>query len=308
MNLEPQSQRGEFLERSYAAEAGPRSYRLYLPAGFAGSEPRPLLVMLHGCTQDATDFARGTRMNDLADSAGVLVAYPEQPAAAHPQRCWNWYDPAHQERGAGEPALIDGITREIMDEYAVDPDRVYIAGVSAGGAMAITLAATYPELYAAVGSHSGVPYRAAGNVSDALTVMREGGAADGALLGEMVSDAMGEQARSVPVILFHGAADSVVSVINTEHVRAQWLNAMRQIDDDMDEGPIADEGEVITPDRYRAWRTVYGDAGNILVEEWTVEGLGHAWSGGSPEGTYTDPQGPDASREILRFLLEHPRR
>lgn len=276
---------------TYDGEGGTRRYRLHVPPGVDPSSPAPLVVMLHGCTQDADDFARGTRFDALADSAGVIVAWPEQTAAHHPQKCWTWYDPAHQGRGAGEPAIIAGIAREVMATHAVDPRRVYVAGVSAGGAMAVNVAASYPELFAAAGVHSGVAYRAASTVPQALAVMR-GGAEDESALPPPLADA--DCAPLPALIVFHGAEDAVVSPANAEQLAGQWARAAGAKDFLRDERTVG--GRTVRVDRY-----------GPVMEAWRVEGLGHAWSGGSAEGTFTDPAGPDASREMLRFFLEHGR-
>lgn len=279
---------------TYTGPEGTRRYRLFVPDGYEPWFPPPLVVMLHGCTQDPDDFARGTRFNALADSAGAIVVYPGQTAAHNPQKCWNWFDPAHQRTGAGEPALIAGITREVMGRYSVDPARVFIGGVSAGGIMAINTAASYPELYAAVGVHSGTAYGAATDLPGALAAMRSGPANP---------DALAEPAREVlraagrdwlPLIVFHGAADAVVNVENGRRLAAQWAQAGGARDFLRSEEEIG--GLTVVKDRF-------GPA----TELWIVQGLGHAWSGGSPEGTYTDARGPDAAREMLRFFLSHPR-
>ena len=258
---------GRFVDGSHTGPAGSRAYKLYLPTGSAapGALARPLLVVLHGCTQTADDVARGTRFNAMAEAEGLLVLYPEQPAAANPQRCWNWYDAAHQARDAGEPAILAAMVREVMAAHGVDARRVYVAGISAGGAMALTLAATHPELFAAAAVHSAVPYAAATNVGEALAAMRQGGTAR----PEAVIAAMGERRRSVPLLVIHGAADVVVSPRNAEAIAAQWRELAKPLELRM------------------------------------VEGLGHAWSGGSAEGTYTDPSAPSASEWILSFLRGH---
>lgn len=274
---------GSWEWHTHTGDAGTRRYRLFVPAGVDAAQRVPLVVMLHGCTQDPDDFARGTRFNEAAAVEGAIVAYPEQRGALHPQKCWTWYDPAHQARG-GEPALVAGIAREVMAARAVDPKRVYVAGVSAGAAMAINTAAAYPELFAAAGAHSGIAYRAATAVPQALGVMKNGSAAPHSL----------RVGRAVPLIVFHGAADPVVAPVNGRQLAAQWARA----------GGLTDfqRSEVRTAG-LRATRDVYGP----LLELWMVEGLGHAWSGGSAEGTYTDTRGPDATREMLRFFLAHTR-
>ena len=271
--------------------SGTRRYRLFVPAGYDRSRPAPLVVMLHGCTQDPDDFARGTRFNQLADSAGIIVAYPEQAATRNPQKCWNWY----QAGGAGEPAWIAAVTREVMGRHAVDRTRVYIAGVSAGGAMAVNTAAAYPDLYAAVGVHSGIPYGAATDLQTALAAMRSGPANPDALTDSARAILRASGRDWLPMIVFHGAADEVVNAENGRRLAAQWAVAGGAKDFLRGEEEIG--GLTVVKDRF-------GPA----TELWMVQGLGHAWSGGSPEGTWTDARGPDASREMLRFFLSHPRR
>lgn len=291
---------GAFLERSFAGETGGRTYRLYVPAGHDGRHEAPLIVMLHGCTQDAQDFAVGTRMNRWADEHGFLVAYPEQPASEHPQKCWNWYEPAHQRRGRGEPAVIAGITRELMRQHRIDARRVYVAGISAGGAMSVVLAATYPELYAAAASHSGIAYGAARGVAEALAVMR-GEALDARAAAEAARAALDPGARAIPLLVFHGADDPVVRPSNADALAVQW--ALLAGTD-----PAAARDERVRAGGREAVRTLFRDeAGRVRVERWLVQGLAHAWSGGDAAGSYADPLGPDASREIVRFFLEHPR-
>jgi poly(hydroxyalkanoate) depolymerase family esterase len=252
--------------------------------------------MLHGCTQDPDDFAAGTRLDSLAAAAGVLVAWPEQPAAAHPQKCWTWYDPAHQARGAGEPAIVAGIAREVAARLPVDPARVYVAGVSAGGAMAVNVAAAYPERFAAAAAHSAVAYRAAGNAMEALAAMRDG-AADEAALNAAAAAAFGAGVRRPPLLVIHGAADAVVNVQNGRQLARQWAGGARPASSARGESG----GRAFSVDAYG------GAGGAPVVELMLVEGLGHAWSGGSSDGTYTEAAGPDASAHLLRFLLRHRR-
>jgi poly(hydroxyalkanoate) depolymerase family esterase len=275
-----------FEERHFANESGNRGYKLFIPSGIRGKTV-PLVVMLHGCTQSPDDFAAGTRMNALAEEQKFLVAYPAQSRTANLSKCWNWFRTDDQQRGQGEPSLIAGITREIMQDFPVDSGRVYIAGLSAGGAAAAVMGSAYPELYAAIGVHSGLACGAAHDMPSAMLAMRQGGAA-GPVTG----------ARVVPTIVFHGDQDKTVNIRNAEQVIAQAKGAAQL-------RRLVAEGH--SPGGVRYTRTVQSDAaGRPLLEEWVLHGAGHAWSGGDTAGTYTDPHGPDASREMLRFFLRQP--
>jgi len=287
---------GQFIPGSYTNQAGNRSYKLYVPTGYRG-QALPLVIMLHGCTQSPDDFAAGTRMNAFAEEHACLVAYPAQEASANASKCWNWFSPRDQQRDQGEPSLIAGITRQIMRDYAVDPQRVYVAGLSAGAAAAVVVAMAYPDLYAAAGVHSGLPFGAARNLPAALTAMRQGNPAALRHAGN-VSDMPGSR-RMVPTIVFHGDQDKTVHPCNGDHVIAQW-KAFTAIELQT----RVQRGQV--PGGHAYSRTLHVDAdGQAILEQWVVHGAGHAWSGGSPAGTYTDPQGPDATRELLRFFFEH---
>ncbi|WP_372400590.1 PHB depolymerase family esterase (plasmid) [Azospirillum sp. HJ39] len=277
-----------FVTDSYSGAAGTRTYKLYVPANH-GDGLRPLVVMLHGCTQSPDDFAAGSRMNVFAERHGILVAYPEQPASANAQRCWNWFNPEDQRRDRGEPELLAGITRRIMRDHPVDPGRVYIAGLSAGGAAAAIMGTAYPDLYAAVGVHSGLPAGAAHDLPSALAAMRQGngGRPDGA-----------RAARPVPTIVFHGDRDAVVHPNNGDRVAAQAIATATGLRTEVQQGAA--------PGRRAHSRTLHTDSsGRTLCEHWSIHGAGHAWAGGSPAGSYTDPQGPDATAEMMRFFLAH---
>ena len=268
---------GQFLDRSYRNAAGTRAYKLYVPSGYGG-QAVPLVVMLHGCTQTAADFAAGTRMNELAERDTFLVAYPEQTGAANQRRCWNWFLPAHQRRDAGEPSLLAGITRQVMETHRVDPGRVFVAGLSAGGAMAAVLAATYPDLFAAAGVHSGLVHGAAHDVASAYAAMRQGPPAGGRAAG-----------GTVPLIVFQGDRDTTVAPANAAALLGPWNGTATS--------------EVVAGPGWT--RRLYRDHdGRVVAEWWSVHQLRHAWSGGSREGTFSDPAGPDASAELVRFFSE----
>ena len=276
-----------FLWRTYAGPAGRREYRLYVPAARQRSG---LLIMLHGCTQDPDDFALGTDMNRLAEAHGLVVAYPQQTRRANVAACWNWFDPAHQRRGAGEPAIIAGLTLALREEFAVGAGRVFVAGLSAGGAMAAVLAATYPELYAAAGIHSGLAYGAASDVMSALGAMKDG-------RGARAASAPTQAGAGAPrLIVFHGTADATVAPSNADAILADFEAALPKTRRHTERVVGAGQRHGYVVHRVE-------HAGDPVGEFWTIEGMSHAWSGGSSAGTYTDPAGPDASAEMVRFFL-----
>ena len=277
-----------FEQLAFANEVGSRDYKLYVPSSFTG-QPVPLVIMLHGCTQSPDDFAAGTRMNVLAEEFGFLVGYPAQPKSSNPSKCWNWFRPGDQRRGEGEPALIAGIAQRIAKDYPIVRSQIYVAGLSAGGAAAAIMGAAYPDIFAAVGVHSGLACGAANDISSAFNAMRQGD-----------SRAIWAQAgpsRLVPTIVFHGDRDRTVSPVNGDQVLAQakaGADLMRTVRSGQSRGGIK---FTCVSEKEQGGRTV--------LEHWTLHGCGHAWSGGSTEGSYTEPGGPDASREMIRFFLEH---
>ncbi len=294
----------EFLAGVFKSGAGERRYKLFRPS--AASMPvagqRTLVVVLHGCTQDADDIARGTRFNEAAARDGFVVLYPEQPESAHPRKCWNWYVPEQSRRGAGEAAIIAELSLQITRDEGIDPHRVFLAGISAGAAMAANLAAEYPELYAAVALHSGLPALAANDVTAALLVMSKG-PRDDAELGALAFHEMGARARVVPVMALHGVKDAAVSVLNLPFIERQWVVANSLAARSMPPKAV----ELHPADHRLTGRRYVLSNGTVLAETWRVEGLGHAWSGGSAAGTYTDPSAPDATAMILEFFRSHPR-
>lgn len=269
----------KFVTRSFSCKAGSRSYKLYVPSHEPNNK-RPLLIMLHGCKQNPSDFAVGTGMNALAESRGMLVAYPAQSKTANPSACWNWFNPSHQQQDIGEPSLIAGITTEIMNSNNIDANQVFVAGLSAGAAMAVVMGVTYPHIYSGVGVHSGLPYQSATDVVSAFAAMR------GELLPKPIS-------TKIRTIIFHGDADGTVSPSNAKMI----INGIH-FTNQFEEHGLSKGGRNYT-------RNVFVDQKGIpIVENWLIHGAGHAWSGGNPQGSYTDSAGPDASAEMLRFFME----
>ncbi len=301
----PRRQQGAFETRQFTNHAGTRTYKVFVPSD-SGSKnaplvPRPMIVMLHGCTQSADDFAAGTQMNLLAQQQGFLVVYPEQTAQANASRGWNWFRQQDQMSGAGEPAVIAGIVREAAEQHGADPHRIFVAGLSAGAAMALVLGETYPDLFAGVGVHSGLPYGSAHDIPSALTVMK-GGRSGMPGLNKQTREgapARKQAAQAVPAIVFHGDRDHTVHHSNGAHIVQQVLDAHGALQMSQQTG-VASGGRAFS-------RVVHADAaGTPQVEHWALHGAGHAWSGGSAQGSFTDGNGPDASAEMVRFFLALP--
>jgi poly(hydroxyalkanoate) depolymerase family esterase len=272
---------GHFIDASYTNDAGTRDYKLYIPASYTG-QPSPLLVMLHGCSQHPDDFALGTGMNELAEEYGCLVAYPAQSQQANATRCWNWFSAADQQRDQGEPSILAGLTQDIMARYVIDPKKVFVAGLSAGGAMAAILGTLYPDVYAAVGVHSGLPFAAANDLPSAMAAMK----------GDFRTHH--KPGKSLPIIVFHGDRDTTVHPANgDELIKRRRRHPSEKV--------VVEPGNV--PDGHAYTRTVHRKPdGSIHAEHWLIHGSGHAWSGGDARGSYTDGKGPSASREMMRFF------
>ena len=277
--------RGSFKRADFSDEHGKRSYKLYIPANATPGKLMPLVVMLHGCTQTPDDFATGTGMNRLAQERGLMVAYPAQPVSANRNRCWNWFKPGDQARDKGEPALIAGITRQILRDHPADPRRVYIAGLSAGGATAAIVANAYPDIFAAAGVHSGLPVGAAYDPISAFLAMRAGSPGS-------------QPGVAMPTIIFHGDADQTVNPRNGRAVAARALDSLPRLTETV-RNSSSKGGHKFTKTTHRAQNR------KSYCEVWTITGAGHAWSGGNAKGTFVDPKGPDASREMVRFFLQH---
>src|SRR6266487_13467 len=297
---------------TYRGPVGSRPYFVYTPESYQVGTAVPLIVMLHGCTQTAVDFAVSTRMNQLADQYKFIVVYPQQTSVYSQNLCWNWFKSSNQSRYQGEPAIIAGIVRAVeqnTSQWTIDTNRVYVAGISAGAAMAVILGVTYPDLFAAIGVHSGVEYRAATSTINGLKVMSQGGP-DPQQLGQIAFDVMGTAARVIPAIVFQGMSDTIMNPVNGDQVVQQWMQTDRLASNGRYTAEFGSPGSSET-------RQVPGghsytvcwwndDQGDVVQEYWRVEGMGHVWSGGSPGSSYTDPSGPDASLAMYQFFMGHP--
>jgi poly(hydroxyalkanoate) depolymerase family esterase len=286
------TRKASFTKHQFVFEADTYPYRLYIPPATAvdasADKRMPLVVLLHGCKQDTLDFSNGTAMNALADEHHALVLYPEQITRANAMRCWNWFEPGHQQANRGEPGMIAALTQSILQKHGADPERVYIAGLSAGGAMAALMAGLYPNIFAAVGVHSGLAAGAANDVMSAFAAMRSG--------------AKGSKQPTLPTIIFHGSADKTVHPDNSQHIteaalaglKAAGLQLVKTASSNSHNG-----GE-------KTERLVYStEDGTPYIENWRIDGGAHAWSGGDAIGSYTDPDGPSASAAMLAFFLQH---
>lgn len=297
---------GSFETREFSNQAGNRLYKVYVPRNLSDAL-RPMVVMLHGCTQTAQDFAVGTQMNRLAEEHGVLVVYPEQPASANPSKCWNWFKPQDQVRGAGEPSIIAGIVRDVAQRHGADPRRIFVAGLSAGAAMAVVMGETYPELFAGVGAHSGLPYGSACDIPSAMAAMKGGRSGLPGVKGMPGAKAgpRNKVVQPVPTIVFHGDRDHTVQQTNGAEIVKQASEALQAQAGNVTLTTRTQSGKAPTGRGYSV--TILADSkGQGLVESWNLDGAGHAWSGGDARGSYTDSKGPNASAEMLRFFLALP--
>lgn len=287
----------------YHGQAGSRPYFVYTPDNYHPGTPVPLFVMLHGCTQTAADFAAGTQMNDLADAHQFIVLYPQQTTLANPAACWNWFVPANQTRGSGEPSILAGMVEAVegnTSQWSIDRSQVFVAGASAGAVMSVILGATYPDLFAAIGVVAGIEYPAGATGTSGLDPLKA---------GELAYQAMGSYARVVPTVVFQGTADPVVAPINGDLVVKQWMETDHLASHERYDASFANPSQIITasppashPYIERSWND---SAGHEVQEYWVVVGASHVWTGGSPAGTFTDPLGPNISQILYRFFLNH---
>ena len=313
MALSQSTRAGEWVNGTASTSTGNRSYKLWVPSGVIKRKSVPLVVMLHGCMQKPEDLATISGMNEVADRRNFLVVYPEQTPAANPLRCWNWFDPEHQSRDAGEPALLAAITKQVAASHSIDANRIYVAGISAGAAMAVVMGVTYPDLFNGIGVCTGLEFQAGTSAAAGLAAMKQGGPdpkEQGLVAFKLMTEHLrGNSKRRMPVIVFQGDADPYVNPLNADQVIAQWATINDYLDDRTGNDSVKSapartiEGTVPAGHNYR--RYVYGDrTGRLLMEKWIVNGLGHAWSGSPAAVAFGDPKGPNASEEIWRFFAE----
>jgi poly(hydroxyalkanoate) depolymerase family esterase len=297
---------------TYTGPTGSANYYVYTPAHYHVGTSMPMIIMLHPCMQTPEDFAAGTGMNDLANQHNFIVVYPEQTSQNNGGECWNWFDPANQVRGSGEAAIIAGIAHQVENNtsrWTIDKKRVYVAGMSAGAAMSVIMGATYPDIFAAIGVHSGLEYQAGTSVTSSVTAMAFGGP-DPTQQGQAAYHAMGKYARAVPIIVFHGSADTTVNPINGQQVVEQWMET-NHLASKAYNARFSSPASTIThispggyPYTVQKWKD---KRGHVVAEYWVVDGMGHAWSGGRLGGLFTDPFGPSASQAMYEFFMNHPR-
>ena len=300
---------GSWVTATAKTSTGSLDYKVWVPADYRKTKPAPLVLMLHGCLQGPEDLAALSQMNSLADKETFLVVYPQQTAAANALRCWNWFDPKHQDRGAGEPSLIAAAINDVRASYRVREQQIYVVGISAGGAMAVLMAAAYPEIFAAVGVIAAPEYKAASTVQGGLAAMKNGGpdpTQQGLAAYQAMQKSGARKKKRIPLMDIQGTKDPYVNPINSDQLVAQWVQTNDLLDDGKDndsitKSPVTAEGAV--PNGYSYTKYSYRDRkGHVVVEKLVVNGLGHAWSGSTTANQFADAKGPDATMEIWRFF------
>jgi poly(hydroxyalkanoate) depolymerase family esterase len=309
----PRAQAGDWVSGSASNSSGSRNFKLWVPSGYDKRKSSPLVMMLHGCMQKPEDLATLSGMNEIADRNGFLVVYPEQTIEANPLRCWNWFDPKHQTRDSGEPALLAAVVKQVQASNRIDANRIFVIGISAGAAMAVVMGVTYPDLFDGIGLCAGLEFKAATSVETGLAAMKQGGPdpkQQGLIAFKAIAENLhGKSKRRLPVIVFQGDADPYVNPLNAEQLMTQWAKTNDYLDDARDNGTVRDQPasktEGTVPGGHQYTKAIYNDrAGRLLMEKWMVKGLGHAWSGSPATGPFGDPKGPNASLEMWRFFAE----
>jgi poly(hydroxyalkanoate) depolymerase family esterase len=306
------AQAGDWVSGSASNSSGSRNFKLWVPSGYDKRKSSPLVMMLHGCMQKPEDLATISGMNDVADKNNFLVVYPEQPADANPLKCWNWFDPRHQARDSGEPALLAAIVKQVQASNRIDADRIFVVGISAGAAMAVVMGVTYPDLFDGIGVCAGLEFKAATSAETGLAAMKQGGPdpkQQGLIAFKSITENLrGKSKRHLPVIVFQGDADPYVNPLNADQLIAQWAETNDYLDDARNNGSIKSQPSSTTegsvPGGHQFAKSSYNDrAGRLLMEKWIVKGLGHAWSGSPAASAFGDPKGPNASQEMWRFFV-----
>jgi len=309
----PRAQAGDWVSGSASSSSGSRNYKLWVPSGYDKRKSSPLVMMLHGCMQKPEDLAAISGLNEIADRNTFLVVYPEQTVEANPLRCWNWFDPKHQARDSGEPALLAAVVKQVQASNSIDANRVYIAGISAGAAMAVVMGVTYPDLFNGIGVCAGLEFKAGTSAETGLAAMKQGGPdpkQQGLIAFKAIAENLpGKSKQRMPVIVFQGDADPYVNSLNADQLINQWAKTNDYLDDGKDNDSVksqpASQTEGTLPGGHDFTRSIYTDrAGRLLMEKWMVKGLGHAWSGSPTAGPFGDPKGPNASLEMWRFFVE----
>ncbi|HQK19890.1 MAG TPA: PHB depolymerase family esterase, partial [Polyangiaceae bacterium] len=285
--------------RTYAGLEGKRDYLLHRPAG---PQDKPLVVVLHGCNQSAASFAKLTGFDLLAEEASFVAVFPEQSGQANPYLCWNWFLEDQQRRDVGEAAILHGIVGEVVAEGGIDPSRIYAIGLSAGGAMAVVLGTVFADVFAAVGTVEGCPFRG-------TPCLNEPSPLTGNELAQIAYSAMGAHARALPVFVVQGDADAVVKPANGDLVVEQWLGVADladngQLDGSVPRTPTTEQTQTAPGGKTYEILT-YGEGESVWVLRWTVMGMAHAWSGGASGMLFSDPEGPDAARGAWDFFSKH---
>jgi poly(hydroxyalkanoate) depolymerase family esterase len=309
----PRARAGDWVSGSASNSSGSRNYKLWVPSGYNKRKSSSLVMMLHGCMQKPEDLATLSGMNEIADRNNFLVVYPEQTAEANPLRCWNWFDPKHQARDSGEPALLAAVVKQVQTSNSIDSNRIFVAGISAGAAMAVVMGVTYPDLFDGIGVCAGLEFKAGTSAETGLAAMKQGGP-DPKQQGIMAFNAIAESLRGkskprMPVIVFQGDGDPYVNPLNAEQLISQWSKTNDYLDDGKDNDSIksqpASQTEGSVPGGHQFTKSSYNDRdGRLIMEKWMVKGLGHAWSGSPTAGPFADPKGPNASLEMWRFFTE----
>ncbi len=246
----------------FGANPGQLRARVYVPEGIA--DKAPLVVVLHGCTQNAALYDQGSGWSRLADRHGFALLFPEQQRANNPNLCFNWFEPADTRRGSGEAASIRSMVAHMTEQYDVDSARIFVTGLSAGGGMASVMLAAYPDVFAGGAIIAGIAYGCAGSVGEAFSCMAGGGRESATALGDLVRKASGHKGPWPRVSVWHGDADRTVSSINGDDIVTQWLNVHG-----LPPKPSVD-GEVEGyPPR------VWAKDGEPRVEQYVITGMGH---------------------------------